>query len=399
MDFGKFAPDHSKIRDSKRSKKKLILGSAALVLVLAVSFFLYQTSNVLTIAGSPSDVGVYQDFEVEKEEDRLDILVLGIRGSGDPNGGLLADTMLLVSFDKKDNKIAMVSLPRDLYVEMPDHPNPEKINFAYALGEQRMPGGGGLTLSKEVVKYITGVYVDHAVVVNFHGFERLVNIMGGVNIYRSTDFYESKQWQGEGKEGSPFWYKESASAEASDKQQETSENTNETTNIEEQQEDSGDSTAATAPTPIPEEPQEEYWVFHVPAGSSNLDGESALYYVRSRYSSSDFDRMRRQQQVIDSLKTKATSLGVVANPVKVFDILDTIGANMRTDMGLGDIREAISLAQKYQENDIITGQLDTSDDGLLVSGHERGMYVLVPKTGDFSQIRNYFQTIFEEDKI
>ncbi|MDX1607801.1 MAG: LCP family protein, partial [Candidatus Spechtbacterales bacterium] len=285
MSLDNFAPDHSGATKTKYSKRKLIIWAAILLVVLVGALFLYQTSNVLTIAGSPSDVGVYQDFKIEKEADRLDILVLGIRGSGDPNGGLLADTMILVSFDKKNDKVSMVSLPRDLYVDMPEYPNKEKINFAYALGEQRKPGGGGLTLSKEVVKYITGVYVDHAVVMNFEGFERLVNIMGGVQIYRNTDFYETKQWQGEGKEGSPFWYKESADAEAGQITQNENEEEQQTDDVQDiQQEDSQENTAVSAP-----EPREEYWVFHVPAGTSNLDGNSALYYVRSRYSSSDFD--------------------------------------------------------------------------------------------------------------
>ncbi|MDX1608430.1 MAG: hypothetical protein R3251_04430, partial [Candidatus Spechtbacterales bacterium] len=98
------------------------------------------------------------------------------------------------------------------------------------------------------------------------------------------------------------------------------------------------------------------------------------------------------------LKSKATSLGVVANPVKVFDILDTIGSNMRTDMGLGDIRELVSLAKKYQQDDIITGQLDVTEEGLLKSGYDKGRYILVPRADDFSEIRTYFQTIFNEQE-
>ena len=198
--------DLEKLDNKKNSKKHKILRLCIIgffsMLVLSVAWFFYKTSNILTIAG---DVGAYDDFKVKEEDNRLDILVLGIRGAGDENGGLLADTMILVSFDKEKQKAAIISLPRDLFVEMPDHEKPEKINFAYALGESRRWGGGGLALSKEVVKYITGVYVDHAVVLNFEGFKKLIDTMGGVVVYRDTPFIEGKQWQGEGKEGSLYW--------------------------------------------------------------------------------------------------------------------------------------------------------------------------------------------------
>ncbi|OGZ58979.1 MAG: hypothetical protein A3F94_00950 [Candidatus Spechtbacteria bacterium RIFCSPLOWO2_12_FULL_38_22] len=360
------------IKSNKKRKWKrfIFVGGISMVLFLVV-WGVYKTSNILTISG---DVGVYKDFKLDKEKDRLDILILGIRGAKDENGGLLADTMILVSFDKNKEKAAILSLPRDLLVAMPDHSNPERINFAYALGEQRHWGGGGLALSKEVVKYVTGVYVDHAIVVNFDGFKKLIDTLGGVKIERFTEFIESEQWQGEGIEGSPFW---------------------ELANDRQVSEDKGENIQDESDVLSPELDQNR-WVFKVPAGISIFDGESALYYVRSRFSSSDFDRIKRQQQVVASLKDKTLSLGVLGNPLKIFNVLDILGDNVRTDMSLGDVREYASLVQKYDRISIETGILDTSPNGLLVSKTINGSFVLLPVAGDtdFSEIREFFKGIF-----
>lgn len=365
----------SKILKKRKWWHFVFIGFLA-ILVLSVAWFFYKTSNVLTIAG---DVGVYEDFKVKKEDNRLDILVLGIRGAGDENGGLLADTMILISFDKEKQKAAIVSLPRDLFVEMPEHEKLEKINFAYALGESRRWGGGGLALSKEVVKYITGVYIDHAIVLNFEGFKELIDTMGGVTIYRDTPFVEGNQWQGEGKEASPFWrlVTNTENFEDNDEQKESEVNlTDENFKL---------------------ETQGQYWEFYVPTGKSVLNGDAALYYVRSRFGSSDFDRIKRQQEVVDSLKNKALSLGVLGNPIKIFSILDIVGDNIRTDMGLGDIREMTNLAQSSDRIPVETGFLDTSQGGLLTAKTINGSFVLVPSAGDenFDEIRKFFKNIFQ----
>ena len=340
--------------EKKRSRKRVVFLSVGIILIGLIGLFLYKASNVLTITGSGTDVGVYKDFSLEDDPNRLTVLILGIRGVDDAeNGGLLADSIIIASFDKKKEEAALVSLPRDLLTDMPDHDRAEKLNFAYALGEQRAWGGGGLSLSREVVQFVTGVHIDHVVSVNFASFERAVDILGGVQIYRDTEFAEGSQWRGEGMDDSPFWRV------------------------------AHDGEGA------------EYWEFYVPVGTSTLNGGDALYYVRSRFSSSDFDRMRRQQQVTDALKTKALSLGVLSNPIKVFDILDVLGDNIRTSMGLSDIREVLSLAQRYSQVPIETGFLDDSVNGPLAADNRDGQYVLVPKSGDFNDLRDFFANVFK----
>ncbi|MEX0916490.1 MAG: LCP family protein [Candidatus Spechtbacterales bacterium] len=380
QDYG-YTPRIQKKRWLTRKRVFVFIG----IMVAGALFFTFlRASNMLTVSGS---VGSYPDFSVEREEDRIDVLILGIRGAGDPNGGLLADTMVLASFDKKTKKAAMVSIPRDLYVEMPDH-GPEKINFAYALGETRSPGGGGLTLSKEVVQYVSGVYIDHAIVLNFEGFKRVVDTLGGVTITRDTPFTESQQWRGERVAGSSFWVYVEGTAPL------TEEALDEVAISEEEgggEEEGGES--------VEEEPAttEGYWMFQVPKGTHTLKGDDALYYIRSRYSSSDFDRVRRQQEVIDALKKQALTLGVLANPFKVFEVIDALGKNIRTDMSLGDIREFISLAQEYQSIPVNHAVLEPTEGGIIYAGtSSSGAYILSPRAGDWDEVRAFFSGLLSQ---
>jgi LCP family protein required for cell wall assembly len=262
--------EQSKKLQSRRKKRIFVIGSVFLPIFLIAGFVFFKASNILTIAGS--DAGTYKNFEVEKEADRLDILVLGVADAGH-DGGFLSDTMILLSFNKRTGEIAMISLPRDILVKMPEHPRPERINYAYALGEQRVPNGGGLTLSKEVVKYVTGVYVDHAVALNFTGFERLIDTFGGVTIYRQTPFIESLQWQGEGNPNSAYWR--------------FIRNDSEQKPVQDPEGIDEGSVQLSEAGPSPLEDLGGYWQFHIPSGRHVLNGEEALYYARSRFGTND----------------------------------------------------------------------------------------------------------------
>jgi LCP family protein required for cell wall assembly len=268
----------------------------------------------------------------------------------------------LASFNKENNQASLVSLPRDLYVEVPKY-GKEKINAIYSIGETQNYAGGGLQLMKAVVSMISGVYIDHAVSVDFIGFQKIIDHLGGIVIYRNTPFIEDKQWMYDGKEGKEYWR--------------LSEHASTT--------ESGATTT------------EPGWVFYVPAGSNIMNSEDALYYARSRYSSSDFDRMRRQQEVISAIKSKALNLGVLANPVKIFNILDIVEKNISTDMEISDIKELISIAKEAKIQDIKREILDSSEEGLLIEDRVNGMYVLLPKSGEYREIQALFKRVISDE--
>jgi LCP family protein required for cell wall assembly len=341
-------------------RKKFAL--IAVIFFIAVGFaFAYKAGRTITVIGGDNEdlweetISDFSQFP-EPEEDRIDILIVGIRGfdadaqnrlEGE-NGEYLADTIILASFNKKNNQAALVSIPRDLYVEIPDY-GEEKINSAYAVGEARSYSGGGLQLTKALVSMVSGVYVDHAISIDFAGFKKIIDNIGGVTIRRDTAFIEDKQWIHDGSDGKDYWRFDEKTG----------------------------------------------WIFYVPPGVNLMNSEDALYYARSRYSSSDFDRMKRQQEVISAIKSKAFGLGVLVSPLKLFNILDIVQNNVRTDMSVSEINELISLAQKAKIQDFRRGTLDTSEGGLLVEDRIDGRFVLTPKSGDYSEIKKLFLDIIQ----
>lgn len=260
-----------------------------------------------------------------KEDNRLDILVLGMRGSDDPDGGMLTDAILLVSYDTTTKRTALVSIPRDLYVRFTSD-KMDKINSAYE--------NLGLSGAKKLVSQITGVYVDYAIVFDFSSFKEIIDTLGGIDITLEKPFTESQQWAG---------------------------------------------TAS------------ESYVFSLPAGQNHLDGDTALYYVRSRYSTSDFDRAWRQQQVIMAIKQKAFSLNVFSDPGKAFDLLNIVRKHMKTDYNLGNIGGMVELAG--QLNNSHMRRLVLTTENFLSEDHIDGIYVLLPYGGTFKDIKAYFNSI------
>lgn len=274
-----------------------------------------------------------------KDSDRINILLLGLRGVGDPNGGLLTDTIILLSIQKSTNKVAMISIPRDLYVKMPilsGQKTPaikEKINFAYAMGEEKKRGAG-LAFSKVAVEDVTGLYIDYVVSVDFQAFKEIVDILGGIDVYLEKPFSETTQFSKE-------------------------------------------------------------ILLELPAGKNHLDGEKALFFVRSRYSTNDFERARRQQKVMLAMKDKAISLGVLLNPIKIFELLSSFGRHIRTNMSFGDINGLISLVNNLNPESIIGKVFDTSEQGLLyASTSDKGAYILLPVGDNFDKIREVCKNIF-----
>ena len=354
-----------------RKRRFWILSMIIFVLVAIIGTLFYKTSftfSKMNVSNSGANVlPLAEDMpKIEKDPNRLNILLLGLRGPDDPNGGLLTDTMMLASFKISTGQVALISIPRDLYVEMPRTSadsaiSKEKINFAYALGEERK-SGAGLTYAKAVVSKATGLYIDYAAALDFAAFKEIVDVLGGVDIYLSKPFIEDQQWVDSGDAGpsSAFFIKTE--------------------------------TATTSEGVI----QKQKWVFEIPAGTSHLDGSTALYYARARYSSNDFNRVERQQQILLAIKDKALTLGILLNPVKIFQIMDVLGRDVRTDMGLGEMNNLISMYKKFDFKNIRQKVFDTTPEGLLyASTSDKGAYILLPVGDNFDKIQEACKNIFQ----
>jgi LCP family protein required for cell wall assembly len=333
----------------KFNKKKLIIWSIIIIILIVPTFYLFKTgsafSKIITIKNIAWEkiFGKLPDTEYTppKDENRVNFLLLGIRGDDEPGAGAwLTDAIMIISMEKDTRNVALISLPRDLYLQMPGEVAYEKINTVYAVGNKKY--NSGLDYAKKTLAYVTGLYIDYAVEINFDAFKDIVEILGGVTISLDKPFTESNQW----------------GCDAMGK---------------------------------------NCMVFKIDAGEQTLNGESALLYVRSRFSSSDFERIRRQQQVIIALKDKILSLGILIDPLKVSGIIDILSKNIQTDVSPWQIPELIDLAKKAKTDNIIRKVFENSPEGMLYESKIDGMYVLLPTDTTFKNIREACQNIFKQN--
>lgn len=288
-------------------------------------------SNIIPMVGNDEVKGT--------EDGRINVLLLGMRGENIPGGGLLADTIILVSLKPEENKIALISFPRDLYVTAPDTNQKMKINAVHVLGQEK---GSGIEEMKKIIGQVSGLPIHYAVSLNFLGFKKLIDTLGGLDVYLETAFYETNQFVQGNECGGEFI---------------------------------------------------------LPAGNNHFNGETALCYARARNTTSDFDRSKRQQIILLALKDKMTSLGLFSDFGKINSILSVIGDNVKTDMSSGEMKKfyekyanlAIN-AQRYQR------VFENSEEGMLISPEDSGGagYILIPRAGEgnYSQIQEVCANIF-----
>lgn len=331
-----------------RIKFKIYILIFILILIGLFSLLFIKTSFTISqvINQEENDENSNKSYSLpENDPDVINILLLGGRGVDEPGEGkLLSDSIILVSIKKSNGQVALISFPRDLYVDLWCADEKKKINFAYAYG--------GLNCAKKTISHVSGIYIDYAASINFEGLVELVDSLGGIDIYLNKPFQESFQWAKEGWEENENWL-------------------------------------------IKEIEGEEKWVFYIPQGYSHLDGKTTLYYARSRYSTDDFDRMKRQQDILMAVKEKILSLNVLLNPVKIYNLLDVLGNNIKTDMNLATMKEMIDFSSELSIDNIKTKLFDISPKGLLYHTFINEEYVLLPINDNFDKIQETCKNIFD----
>lgn len=271
---------------------------------------------------------------------RINILVVGIGGKNHP-GGLLADTIMVASIDPVNKSIAFLSVPRDLYVKYPKGAiGAGKINSVYSYGEthtKTIPGGGGALL-KQSVANILDVPINYYIRVDFGGFENIVDALGGVTI---------------------------------------------------------DVPKAINDPSFPANDTIHYDPFYITSGTHHMNGKTALKYARSRESTSDFDRSKRQQEVLVAMKEQALTLGVLANPIKMVKIIGLVGNHVQTDLQTDEMEQLFGILKGVNSNSITNKVLDNSPTGPLKSVSMNGYY-LYPKLGrdNYSALAAIAQSMF-----
>lgn len=187
------------------------------------------------------------------------------------------DTIIVLAVDTPNSRAALISLPRDIYLPIPGV-GYSRINTAYPYGEERKPGGG-IALLESTIEKNFDIPIHSYVRVDFSGFEEVVDALGGVDITVDCPLYDELVFRYFG-------------------------------------------------TPA------------LDAGQYHMNGEQALYYARSRKTTSDFDRARRQQQVLMALRRRVLEGGMVSRvPALWMALRDTV----ETDMNAADVVQLAKL--------------------------------------------------------
>lgn len=351
-----------------RKKKPLIVLTAFLIVIFVL--FVYKTSSLYSFAFHLLfDKGV----SLKQTNSNINILLLGI-GGGSHEGPNLTDTIILATINQKNNKVVLTSIPRDLWV--PDlTTDVKKINAAYADGESKRKGGG-LIETKAIVRKITGQNVDYGIRIDFSGFVKAVDVVGGldVNVDKGFDDYAYP---------------------LSGKEDEACGNTPEDIKL------YTESGTASADLELIKFPC-RYKHIHFDKGMQHMDGETALEFVRSRHATgeegTDFARSKRQEKIIKAFKDKVMSAETLINPVKIINLYNTVKESIDTDINQNELDDFIRLAQKMKTVKIQSATIDYGDaqrNGLLINpafSEEFGFsWVLIPRigNGNFSEIHKY----------
>jgi len=133
-----------------------------------------------------------------------------------------------------------------------------------------------------------------------------------------------------------------------------------------------------------------YTEYSVKKGSHHMDGSQALMYARSRKTTSDFDRAKRQQQVIQAIRVKVKILNLLSKLDKAMELYKKIANKIKTDI---DVFEALHYLESYQNYAIESGNVIDTSNFLYSSKTLDGQYILLPKAGDYVDIKESISTL------
>ncbi|MGH2548789.1 MAG: LCP family protein, partial [Thermomicrobiales bacterium] len=270
-------------------------------------------------AGDPGTSDVWNGKTV------LNILVIGLDSR--PEGGdQNADVIIIAQIDLINREMRAVSIPRDLLVEIPGF-GYDKINSAYnhGIAGDLNNTAAGVGLVRDTIEYNFGVPIDDYVMIDFSGFTDVVDAVGGITVDVPYDIYD------------------------------------------------------------PEYPTEDYGteVLDIPAGETEMDGDMALKYVRTRHADSDDQRRERQLQVLRAIFSKGKELGSIS---KIDNMILALGDSAQTSFPLD---EQLTLARLAMEMDDANITLTSLAPPLIYGGTiDTGAWVY---SGDMTAIAQFVQ--------
>ncbi len=231
-----------------------------LVIFLCIWFVIQSSSFVANLITSTQKTVTVQTAHIvsntigkamkQDNYGNINVLLVGY-GGAKHDGGFLADSIIVVSFDPREYSVSMISIPSDLIVNSSGYINRINTIMAYSYNKHRDLDLAVESLAAKVYE-ITGIPTTYHALIDFNGFVDLVDQVGGIDVYIPKKVYDT-----------------------------------------------------TYPGP-----NYSYTTFSINSGYQHLDGNIALKYVRSRHSSSDFSRSQRQQLILKWLLEKMTQQGL-----------------------------------------------------------------------------------------
>jgi polyisoprenyl-teichoic acid--peptidoglycan teichoic acid transferase len=329
-----------------------------------------------------------------EETDRVNFLLMGIGGEGH-EGPQLTDTIIFTSYKPSDGSVAMMSLPRDMSVPIPNY-GYRKVNHANAYGEMDHPGSGP-TLASQVIGEVLDEEIHYYLRVDFNGFAEFIDAIGGIDVYVENGFTDPN-YPSHGKEYDTCGYEEPTEDTV-----ETEEDSSELAEILAIDQEGGILEEAleeeNQPEVIDYSCRFESITFY--EGWTHMDGQTALKFSRSRHGNngegSDFARSERQQKIILAVKDKVLSASTFLNPSRISKMMDTLKDNIATNL---DVWEIVRLAGEFKNlsaGEIVHHVIDASDSSPLYATVLNGAYVLLPKNDDWSGLQHIAENIFTPD--
>ena len=340
------------IRDAKRKKIWRNFKALLFLLIFLSIFFSQVVVSQNSFLGNLGKLSFWEGvvkMAIGKDKplkgelyDRINVLILGM-GGAQHEGPYLTDSIILASIKPSSHQIALLSIPRDLYVPISKY-GWQRINFANALGVARSKDGG--ELASEVVSDILNMPVHYWVRADFQIFKELVDELGGVEIEVDNGFIDY-QFPG-----------------------------------------------------INYQPR----VVSFESGLQTMDGDRTLQFARSRHGgngeNSDFARSKRQQKVLIAIANKVLDQDILIHPQQILRFYNILQDNISSNLDISQIIKMARLASYTPLENIITEVIEIGPQGLLEQTiMDNGAYVLKTKTGDFKELEKLAKNIFLEKSL
>lgn len=319
-----------------RPHRTFLVGLAVLIilLIIPVLFYLKSRNNREIVSGIVSS----PDTTLDTTAGVTNVIFLGLGGEGHAAPDL-TDSMIFLSLRHNDHSVSIISIPRDIWVDSMQ----AKINTAYHYGNKKREGGGR-DLSKSAVAEVLGQPVHYVAVLNFEGFVKVIDAVGGIDVDVERAFDDYKY---------PITGKEEAE---------------------------------------PEESRYEH--LHFEKGLTHMSGSTALKFARSRYAEgeegTDFGRSARQQKILKAMQQKIVSSQTLLNFDTISSIVENVRGAVDTDISDGEFAAFFKFFLLLSKDNKSAREVDISELFENPRNHSQygGQWVLIP-IDDISAIHDY----------